>query len=325
MEWVESTGATIDEAKDRALDRLGVHGDDAEFEIITDAKTGLFGRIKEEARVRARVRPTTPRAKDDRRRSRNRAKGRGRGRGDGGNGGGQRGNGNRGAGGGRSRTGAGKGRGDGSKGNRGGNGGRARADGEEPRKNQGTGGRHDRSRSREEKPAATTTKDTTVTDDEPTMPLAEQADLAEDFVKGLAEKFGADVRFSREESDDEIRITVEGDDLGRMIGRRGATAGAIDELVRTVLQRQAGSARNGRVRVDVGGVRARRAAALAAFSREQAAAVRESGVSRALEPMGAADRKIIHDALTDEDGVTTVSEGEDPRRRVVIVPAGADD
>lgn len=96
---------------------------------------------------------------------------------------------------------------------------------------------------------------------------------------------------------------------------------AIDELVRTVLQRQAGSSRDGRVRVDVGGIRARRAAALADFCRTQAAAVRESGVARALEPMGGADRKVVHDTIGDEDGVDTVSEGEDPNRRVVIVPA----
>ena len=110
-----------------------------------------------------------------------------------------------------------------------------------------------------------------------------------------------------------------------MIGRRGTTAGAIDELVRTVLQRQAGSSRNGRIRVDVGGVRARRAEALANVSRAQAAEVRESGKARSLEPMSAADRKVVHDALTDEDGVDTHSEGEDSQRRVVIVPAGAGD
>ena len=68
MEWVESTGKTIEEAKDVALDRLGVHEDDAEFKIVADVKTGLFGRVKEEARVRARVRPTTPRSKDEGRR-----------------------------------------------------------------------------------------------------------------------------------------------------------------------------------------------------------------------------------------------------------------
>ena len=91
------------------------------------------------------------------------------------------------------------------------------------------------------------------------------------------------------------------------------------------MQRQAGSSRNGRIRVDVGGVRARRSEALANFARAQAAEVRESGSARSLEPMSAADRKVVHDALTDEDGVDTESEGEDNRRRVVIVPDGASD
>ena len=77
MEWVETTGKTVHDAKETALDALGVDTDDAEFEIINDARTGLFGRVKEEARVRARVRPTTPRAKDDRRRRRRGGKGRG--------------------------------------------------------------------------------------------------------------------------------------------------------------------------------------------------------------------------------------------------------
>ena len=79
MEWVETTGKTVHDAKEAALDVLGVHGDDAEFEVIAEARTGLFGRVKDEARVRARVRPTTPRAKDDRRRRRRGSGGKGRG------------------------------------------------------------------------------------------------------------------------------------------------------------------------------------------------------------------------------------------------------
>ena len=158
--------------------------------------------------------------------------------------------------------------------------------------------------------------------DEPMMPLPQQADIAEEFMSGLAERFGVTVAMAREDiAEDEIRITVSGDDMGRMIGRRGATAMAIDDLVRTVLQRRAGSSRDGRIRVDVGGVRTRRAEALANFCREQAAEVRESGVARSLEPMGGADRKVVHDTIAVEDGVDTISEGEDPNRRVVIVPA----
>src|ERR1700736_5633542 len=67
MEWVETTGRTIEEAKDTALDQLGVDEDDAEFEIVEEPRLGLFGRLRAEARVRARVRPTTPRPKEDRR------------------------------------------------------------------------------------------------------------------------------------------------------------------------------------------------------------------------------------------------------------------
>lgn len=67
MEWVETTGETIEEAKSRALDQLGVAEDDAEFEVLEEPKPGLFGRMRGEARVRARVRPTSPRRKQERR------------------------------------------------------------------------------------------------------------------------------------------------------------------------------------------------------------------------------------------------------------------
>src|SRR6201996_4224386 len=78
MEWVETTGKTIEAAQEAALDELGVDEQDAEFEVLADAKMGLFGRLRSEARVRARVQPTAPRAKEDRRRrsrSRDRASG----------------------------------------------------------------------------------------------------------------------------------------------------------------------------------------------------------------------------------------------------------
>ena len=290
MEWVETTGKTVHDAKETALDALGVDTDDAEFEIINDARTGLFGRVKEEARVRARVRPTTPRAKDDRRRRRRGGKGRG-GQGEGGQ-----------------RTSNGKNRG----GQKAENGGESRGSSRGAKPKQGNDHEKNTNKGKQKNVS-----------DEPTMPLEEQADIAEAFVADLAENFGTTVTFDREQvADDEIRVTVNGENIGRMIGQRGTTAGAIDELVRTVLQRHAGSGRGGRIRVDMGGVRARRAEALAAFVREQAAAVRESGVSRALEPMGGADRKVVHDTISDEAGVDTASEGEDPNRRVIIVPAG---
>ena len=68
MEWVETTARTIEEAQELALDQLGIGADEAEFEILATPKPGLFGRLRGEARVRARVRPAAVRPKQDRRR-----------------------------------------------------------------------------------------------------------------------------------------------------------------------------------------------------------------------------------------------------------------
>src|SRR2546423_12982399 len=84
MEWVEVTGRTIEGAKEAALDQLGVDEEEAEFEILEEPKAGLFGRLRSEARVRARVMPTAPRPKVERRERRRPRKGRT----DGGDGGG---------------------------------------------------------------------------------------------------------------------------------------------------------------------------------------------------------------------------------------------
>ena len=73
MEWVETTGKTVEEAKDAALDQLGVDEQDAEFDVVEEPRTGLFGRTRGEARVRARVRPTQPRPKVERRDRRGRS------------------------------------------------------------------------------------------------------------------------------------------------------------------------------------------------------------------------------------------------------------
>ena len=67
VQWVETTGKTVEEALDAALDRLGVGEDDAEWLVLEEPRPGLFGRLRGEARLRVRVRPTTPRPKVDRR------------------------------------------------------------------------------------------------------------------------------------------------------------------------------------------------------------------------------------------------------------------
>src|SRR5437764_752190 len=66
MEWVETTARTVAEAKDSALDQLGVDEQEAEFEVLEEPRAGLFGRVRGEARVRARVAPKQPRPKVER-------------------------------------------------------------------------------------------------------------------------------------------------------------------------------------------------------------------------------------------------------------------
>ena len=151
--------------------------------------------------------------------------------------------------------------------------------------------------------------------------VEEQADAAAEFTRGLVVAFGYDADVTtRREDDDTVIVDVSGDGLGLLVGPKGATLHAIEELVRTAVQRQT-EGHGARIHVDVGGYRAKRRAALGEFARGIAEEVRSRGEGRALEPMSASDRKAVHDAIADVDGVATTSEGEDPRRRVVINPA----
>ena len=148
---------------------------------------------------------------------------------------------------------------------------------------------------------------------------AEVGEAASDFVRGLVEAFGADGTTSVAELDvDTIEVRVEGSDLGLLVGPKGATLSAVQELTRTVVSRVEPGGRNIRVHVDVAGYRARRREALERFTQQLAATVKESGSATAMEPMNAADRKVVHDTANAIDGIRTTSEGEEPRRRVVL-------
>ncbi|MGH9094555.1 MAG: protein jag [Acidimicrobiales bacterium] len=150
--------------------------------------------------------------------------------------------------------------------------------------------------------------------------LDEQGRIAEEFLRGLVDEFGLAADIGVVSSEEDVDLSLTGQDLGLLIGPKGSTLLAIQDLTRTVVQRKTGAS-NGRIHVDVAGYRQKRAEALANFARRIADDVKNAGERTALEPMSAADRKVVHDALNDVDGVTTVSEGEDAGRHVVIVPA----
>jgi spoIIIJ-associated protein len=153
-----------------------------------------------------------------------------------------------------------------------------------------------------------------------TVNLDEQEAVAVEFVRGLLVALGVAGSVRTGRTDDEgIEIDIDGDGLGLLVGPKGATLSALEELTRAAVQ-HAAEGQRARLHVDVGGYRQRRREALAEFTRKIAAEVLTSGEARALEPMSAADRKVVHDTIADLDDLATVSEGEDARRHVVISP-----
>jgi len=151
------------------------------------------------------------------------------------------------------------------------------------------------------------------------MTLEEQAAVASRFLEGLLERLGLDAQLTTRVVDEEtVEVAADGGEgLGVLVGPRGTTLLALQDVTRTVVQRNFPS-RTDRILVDVAGYREKRSAALRRFSEQVAAEVLESGDERALEPMSAADRKVVHDAINEIEGVGTRSEGEDPGRYVVV-------
>jgi spoIIIJ-associated protein len=298
MEWVETTGKTVAAALDAALDELGVDEQDAEVVVVSEPRAGVFGIGREEARVRARVRPATVRPKRPQRDRSTRT----------------------------ARSGAVAARSSATAE-------RAENAAANPRRR-----RAPIAKVESDSPAATKTRarrrragrgrkspsgrpsEPDREDKESLMTVEEQVDLATSFVRGVIERFGLEATTAARTDEEHIFVDVEGDDLGLLIGPRGSTLDALQELARTVVHRH-GEDQVLRVVVDVAGFRKRRAEALAAFARRRAEEVLVSGVAEALEPMGAADRKIVHDTVAEFAGLDTTSEGFEPRRFVVIRPA----
>ena len=315
MEWVETTGRTIAEALDTALDELGCDEDDVEYEVVAEPKSGFLRLGSSDARIRARVKPIS-REKPGERQRRKGGRGGSRPRGDS-----NRGDSNRSDAGRAAATPRQNGeeattspnrrrRSRGGRGGGGGGGGGTRPAGggaNEPR---------DKTEQREQREQRGSTVETTERD----VPIEEQAEAAETFTQGLVDAFELGARAKSVIEDDIVLVDVTGDNLGLLVGPKGATLHAIEELVRTVVQRQT-DGHGARIHVDVAGYRAKRRAALEVFTRELADRVIETGRAQGLEPMSASDRKVVHDTAAEIDGVATESEGEDPRRRVILRPA----
>ena len=158
------------------------------------------------------------------------------------------------------------------------------------------------------------------TENENNVPIERVADEATRFLDGLLAGFGLEGSVSSTIEGGEIDIQVTGQELGLLVGPRGSTLVAVQELTRLASQRRLGD-HESRLRVDVAGYRERRRVALAAFANTMADEVVATATARVLEPMSSPDRKVLHDTLAARDDVETRSEGDDPFRRVVISPA----
>src|SRR5690606_40168843 len=111
--------------------------------------------------------------------------------------------------------------------------------------------------------------------------------------------------------DETAEVRVDGDNLGVLIGPSGSTLQAIQTLSRSAVQRSRDTVFEGRVFVEVGGYRQKRKEALERFTRQLVDEVRATGTEKALEPMGSADRKVVHDTVNECEGVRTISVGRE--------------
>lgn len=292
MEWVEVEGQTVDEAVKMAMTELGIADrNDADVEIIQDAKPGFLG-----MGGRAAIVKVTKAAQQPKRRSR------GRGRSENKNKGGS----------GQSSSSDGR-----SQQNRGGqqSGGGSRNGGGQQRSSD-----RDSSRKGGGKPKGE--KKNVQRDDRPDpAPIEEQAKVAAAFLTGLLEAFGLEGSVETRIEDEVLYLDVSGEQTEALVGGKGSVMYSVLELTRTVVQRKTYGAP--RMRIDINGYAERRREALKIYTRRLAEQVIEDKDEVMLEPMNAADRKVVHDTVAEIDSIRSFSEGEDPRRAVVIAFDGS--
>jgi spoIIIJ-associated protein len=324
QEWVEAAGSTVDIAVAAALAELGLGSrDEADIEIISEGKPGILGSgwRAQEAIVKVTAKP--PKQRTRRRR------------------------------GGRTRSGQGDESEHGGEGRaasdstprqssttprsqKGRSGGRDSGSRTPQKSDSSRGSRGGRSRSaqsatentpspdrapgkRQEATSKNTSGRRNGPGEEPT--IEEQATIAAEFLRGLLKAFGleGEVTTTVDEEEELLKIEVTGDQTEALVGRKGAVMHSVLEITRTVVQRKTFGAP--RMRLDINGYGERRREALTIYAGRQAERVLADAGEIMLEPMNAADRKVVHDAIAEIAGVRSFSEGEDPERAVVIAAA----
>ncbi len=153
----------------------------------------------------------------------------------------------------------------------------------------------------------------------PVADLELEGEVAADYIEGLLDVADLDGDIDMDVEGDRAVVSVVGATLDELVGRRGEVLEALQELTRLAVHQQTGN--RTRMMLDVGGYRQRRRAELAEAGQDAAEEVRRTGQPKRMWPMNPFERKIVHDAVA-AAGLRSESEGEEPERRVVVLPVG---
>ncbi len=281
MEWIEASGKSIEEAIEKVKAILEVDLNEIEVQVIEEPKVGLFGRVKNEAQIKARIKPRLQHSRFKKTTTSSKAA-------------------------------------------------RPVKKPKDETKRDDTkpvGKRSSNQKKVAVKPEPIKEKKVTQpnkSEEKLTMEqMQNEKQIGEEFLTGLVKVLAIDATVTSEIIDENIELAIGGDNLGFLVGRKGATLSAIQEITRQVVKNKVNE-RPARINLDIAKYRAKREDALKDFAIQVAQEVASSKVSKAMEPMGAVDRRIVHNAVADIEGVETSSAGVEPRRYVIIRPKSED-
>jgi spoIIIJ-associated protein len=148
--------------------------------------------------------------------------------------------------------------------------------------------------------------------------LIREGDIAADYLERLLDIVDYDGDIDLDVENDRAIVAIIGSGLQSLVGNRGETLDALQELTRLAVAQKTGV--RSRLMLDISGHRQARRGELSALATDTAGRVLDSGESARLAPMNPFERKVVHDAIAGIDGVHSESEGEEPNRRVVVLP-----
>jgi len=148
--------------------------------------------------------------------------------------------------------------------------------------------------------------------------LEQEGEIAADYLEGLLDIADFDGDIDMDVENDRATVSIVGADLNQLVGEKGAVLEALQELTRLAVTRETGE--RSRLMLDISGYRAEVKTKLIEVAKTAAATALESGEEVELKPMNAFERKVVHDAVA-EAGAKSISKGEDPKRRIVVLPA----